>query len=105
MKTLRTNFVTHTMINCLQPNYLPLNPEKYGWQKLDELDELDDAHENVFTNCNAYDAADGESSDDDWPISDDKRVIRAKINCSSIFILYFFVYWTSLFKLLIYLPL
>ena len=67
MKTLRTNFVTHTMINCLQPNYMPLNPEKYGWQKLDnmwvplrfkapplpslhELDELDDAHENVDTN-------------------------------------------------------
>jgi hypothetical protein len=89
MKILRTNFVTHTMINCLQPNYIPLNPEKYGWQKLDdmwvplwfegpplpslhELDELDNAHEDVDTNINADDAADGESSDDDWPISDNE---------------------------------
>ena len=34
-----------------------------------ELDELDNAHEDVDTNVNADDAADGESSDDDWPIS------------------------------------
>ena len=72
------------MINCLQPNYIPLNPGKYGWPKLDdmwvplwfegpplaslhELDELDNAHEDVDTNFNGDDAADG-----DWPISDNE---------------------------------
>ena len=61
MKTLRTNFVSHTMIICLQPNYIPLNMGGSNWMicgclfglrvhhclHWKNLIILDDAHEDV----------------------------------------------------------
>ena len=35
MKILRATFVTHCMSNCLDSQYIPLDPSQYGW-KLEE---------------------------------------------------------------------
>ena len=65
-KAIPSDKSTLTM-KTIRINYVSLNPEKYGWQKLydmwvslwfggpplpslDELDELDDVHEDVDTN-------------------------------------------------------
>ena len=31
MKILRSTFTAHCMTNCLDPNYVPLDPSSYGW--------------------------------------------------------------------------
>ena len=38
MKSKRTNFVTHLMVNCLEQNFVPLNPSDYAWKKNDDDD-------------------------------------------------------------------
>ena len=31
MKILRSTFTAYCMTNCLDPNYVPLDPSSYGW--------------------------------------------------------------------------
>ena len=36
MKIKRANFISHIMCNCLERNYIPLDPLKYRWKKENE---------------------------------------------------------------------
>ena len=33
MKILRSTFVSHSLVNCLNRHYTPLQPSNYGWEK------------------------------------------------------------------------
>ena len=64
MKILRSDFVCHCMVNCLDNSYVPLCPSNYGWKFVDstwepiwydgkalpDFNEIDDIDENISRN-------------------------------------------------------